>query len=120
MIDQERMKQVLICPKCKNTYEPTDLFCRVCGQKINNKTLSVSLSKQISVYAISLLLPPFGLIPAIKYLRQGDDKSKKIGMIAIALTVISGIFSIIILKNFMDTFNSILGGQMSGYQDFTF
>jgi hypothetical protein len=41
------------------------------------------------VYRISFFVAPFGLWYAWKYLKQGDNKSEKIGFVAIALTIIS-------------------------------
>jgi len=111
------VEQLLICPKCQNSNGAADFFCRVCGYKLRGKPLSTSLLKQLSVYLISFLLPPLGLVPAIKYLRQGESKSKQIGIIAIILTVISMIISIRLLLNFMDTFNNILNGQLGTYEN---
>ena len=113
------MEELLVCPKCKSSYETTDLFCRVCGRKLKEKTLATSFSKQLSTYLISLLLPPLGLWPAIKYLRQGDIKSKQIGIIAIVITVISVIISIIVFTKFMHSFNNTLNGP-SEYDNLTF
>jgi len=117
------MDQISICPKCKNNIGPTDFFCPVCGYKIVGGDASTSLFKQISVYLLSLFLPPFGLIPAIKYLKQGDDKSKKIGIVAIVLTVLSIIISFLIFKSFMSTYTKTLNGlngQSGGYENFSF
>jgi TRAP-type C4-dicarboxylate transport system permease small subunit len=48
-----------------------------------------SVSRQLIIYLISFFLAPFGLWFAWKYLKQDDRKSKKIGVAAIALTIIS-------------------------------
>jgi hypothetical protein len=112
------MDQILICPKCKNLVGPTDFFCPTCGFKIIGGALSPSLLKQISIYLISFLLPPFGLIPAIKYLKQGDPKSKQIGIIAIVLTLLSVIISFFILQSFMNSYNEALNGVSGGYENF--
>ncbi len=50
---------------------------------------ATTISRQIIVYLISFFLAPFGLWFAWKYLRQNDSKSKKIGVAAVALTIIS-------------------------------
>lgn len=114
------MEQLLICPKCQSSNEATDFFCRACGYKLKEKPLPTSFSKQLSIYLISFFLPPFGLIPAIKYLRQDDNKSKRVGIIAIIITLASVIISIWLLRNFMNTFSKILGGQLGTYEDISF
>jgi TRAP-type C4-dicarboxylate transport system permease small subunit len=55
---------------------------------------ATTISRQIIVYLISFFLAPFGLWFAWKYLKQDDSKSQKIGIVAIALTVISGAVTI--------------------------
>src|SRR3989344_8838586 len=81
--------EVRACPACGTGIPVTDYFCPHCGKKIKNPPPSTSAWGQIKVYAFSILLPPFGVIPAIRYLRQADGKSKIIGMVIIILTLIS-------------------------------
>lgn len=109
--------QILICPECKNRVDPTDFFCPTCGFKIIGGSPATSLFKQISIYLLSFFLPPFGLIPAIKYIKQGDYKSKRVGAIAIVLTVLSIIISFFILQSFMNTYNKALNGSSGGYEN---
>jgi len=84
----------LTCRFCHEAISDDDYFCPHCGKKLKDKPVSTSIGKQIVVYLISLLLPPFGLPWAIRYLRQQDQKSKTIGYVVIALTVISIIVNI--------------------------
>ena len=81
------------------------------------KPLSTSPSKQLLIYLLSVLLPPLGLWPAVKYLRQPDEKSKKIGLAAILLTVISIILTIWLSAGFVNSFQKQLGTQLNLYQD---
>ncbi|HEX8931611.1 MAG TPA: zinc ribbon domain-containing protein, partial [Patescibacteria group bacterium] len=78
-----------LCPNCKLPVLADFYYCPNCSQQLRPKPISVSLLKQIGVYLLSFFLPPFGLYPAIKYIRQSDPKTKIIGWVAIALTVIS-------------------------------
>ena len=87
---------------------PIDIFCPACGKKLKRSDLSTGIQKQIGVYLLSFFLPPFGLFPAIKYLRQADSKSKKIGVIALVLTVISILITISLTKLVLGTFESRL------------
>jgi len=96
------------CPHCNNPILPIDIFCPACGKKLKRSDLSTGIQKQIGVYLLSFFLPPFGLFPAIKYLRQADSKSKKIGVIALVLTVISILITISLTKLVLGTFESQL------------
>ena len=49
----------------------------------------MSFSRQVIVYLISLFIAPFGLWYAWKYLKRDDEKSKIIGVVAIALTIVA-------------------------------
>lgn len=111
------MDPQLICPHCKSNVSLLDFFCPVCGKKLKEKPLSTSLSKQLLIYLLSTLLPPLGLWPAVKYLRQPDEKSKKIGITAIILTVISIILTIWLTAGFVKSFRKQLGTQLDLYQD---
>jgi hypothetical protein len=81
------------CPDCKTEISPTANFCPSCGKKFRDGPVVISVGRQISIYAVSILLPPLGLWPGFKYLFQKDSKAKVVGIIAIVLTIISGILS---------------------------
>lgn len=104
-----------VCPSCKTEVSILDFFCPVCGKKLKEKPLSTSISKQIFIYLLSTLLPPLGLWPAIKYLRQGDNKSKKIGIIAIVLTIISIIITFWISAGIIKSIQGVVGTQLTPY-----
>jgi len=77
------------CPSCGTKISPDAYFCPNCGKKIKDPPPSTAIGKQIAIYIFALAAPPFGIIPAIKYLRQKDEKSKIIGYFILILTVIS-------------------------------
>jgi len=78
-------------------------FCPNCGKKIKEPPLSTSIGKQIYIYALSILLPPLGLWPGIKYLLQGSTKARIIGIVAIVLTIISTVLTIKITLDFVNS-----------------
>lgn len=86
----------------------TSYFCSNCGKKLHEKPLSASVLKQAGMYLVSVLLPPFGLWWAVKYLRQGDSTGKKIGIAIIALTVISLALNIWGTIALYDTYSQLL------------
>jgi hypothetical protein len=107
------MEPSLNCSGCKQPIVSQDYFCPNCGKKIKDKPQSTAVLRQIAVYLISFLLPPLGLWPAIKYLKQKDEKSKIIGFVAIILTVISSAISIWLYFGFLNTVNEQLNQQLN-------
>ncbi len=78
-----------VCPSCHTGVLPDAYFCAHCGRKLKEPPPATSLTKQIAIYLVSILLPPFGLIWAVRYLRARDAAATKIGMAIIALTAVS-------------------------------
>lgn len=105
------MDQNLTCPGCRATSPPTYFYCPFCGRKLREKPLSTSVTAQIVLYLESSLLPPFGLFPAVKYLKQADEKSKIIGWVAVMLTAISLMLTIYITFGFFDQMSKMYGSQ---------
>jgi uncharacterized membrane protein YqaE (UPF0057 family) len=98
----------LFCQSCGAAVQADANFCPVCGKRLKVDTGFV---KKIIIYSVSLFLPPFGLWYAIKYLKQGDYESRKIGIISIILTVISTLatiwLSVGIINSLMQSFSVI-------------
>ena len=99
-----------VCEKCHFPIADNFYFCPNCGKKIKDLPLSTSVSKQIYIYALSIILPPLGLWPGIKYIRQKDPKAKRIGIIAIVLTIVATVVTVWITMGIM---NNILGQASS-------
>ncbi len=101
------------CPFC-NTQIPLNVyFCPNCGKKIKEPPLSTTIGKQIEIYLICIFLPPFGLIPAIKYIRQKDPKAKNIGIIALILTGICTIVNFWLVFTLLNNINSQINNQLN-------
>ena len=96
------------CKECGHEISDEALACPNCGKPQKEKTLSVSLSKQVTVYSVSLFLPPFGLWYAWKYLKDKDGKSRKIGITALVLTIISIIFTVWFAERLVNSINQTL------------
>lgn len=80
-----------------------------------DKPLSTTTAKQLSIYFLSFFLPPFGLWPAIKYLKQEDRKSKAIGLIAIFLTVLALTVSIFFTLGSINIVSKVLNSNSNLY-----
>jgi len=108
------MENQINCRYCGANILRDDYFCPSCGKKLKDKPLSTGIWKQIYVYLLSFLLPPLGLWPAVKYLRQPDEKSRMIGFVAIVVTIISIAITVWFGLGFMNTFNQQLNQQLNG------
>jgi hypothetical protein len=107
------MEPQLNCPNCKQVVLASDYFCPNCGKKIKDKPLSTTILKQALVYLLSISFPPLGFWPAVKYLKQKDQKSRMIGFIAVALTIISIAVTVWLCLGIMNTFNQELNQQLN-------
>jgi hypothetical protein len=102
-----------ICPQCHVTVRPTDYFCYNCGHNLQPVPPSISLADQLALYIKSILLPPFGVLWAIKYLKQNSNKSKIVGLTAIILTLVSLLVCSILFKNLADEVNNQITNQLN-------
>ena len=110
------MEPQTTCPYCKSNVSLLDHFCPVCGKNLKKNPLPTTLVRQILIYSLSIFLVPLGIWPAIKYLRQQDEKSKKIGLAALFLTIISIIITSWLTISLINSFNKELGNQLNLYQ----
>ena len=83
------MPSEIVRPVCHTAIPATAYFCSNCGKPLKDSPPSALLSKQITVYLVSVFLPPFGLFYVWKYLKQSDRKLRIIGIAALILTVLS-------------------------------
>lgn len=104
-----------LCRFCNSPVSSSFFFCPTCGKKLHEPPITIA--KQISVYAISLLLPPLGLWPGIKYVLQKDEKTKTVGIIAIILTIISTIVTVLIFMNTLSSITSEAGSSLNQLQN---
>lgn len=93
-----------ICSSCHIVVRPTDYFCYNCGKNLRPKPLSISWENQVLIYIGSVLLPPMGFIWGFRYLREKEEKSKMIGIVAIILTIV---VLVVVLKLSIDLINTI-------------
>lgn len=93
------------------------MFCPNCGKMLKESHFPIPIEKQIGVYALSILLPPLGLWPGIKYLIGKNEKAKTVGAIAIILTVISTIITLWTAIGFVNQINKNVNLDLQQYQN---
>lgn len=106
-----------VCPYCKNSTQPNFIYCPTCGKNLMEASTPIPLSKQIGVYALSILLPPLGLWPGIKYLVSKNPNGKQVGIIAIILTAVAIIIGIFAVMQFMSMLSQSVNLQLDNYQN---
>ena len=107
-----------LCPVCHRATQPTDYFCPNCGKALRQAPPSVTPTAQAFLYLGSVFLPPLGLWWGYKYLRQPDQKSKIIALVAAVLTVISLIVTTKLSMDFISNVNKQVDSQMQNFQGF--
>jgi hypothetical protein len=114
-----------VCSQCHQVILPTYYFCPNCGKKLNEAPLSTSLSSQILLYAFSVVLPSIcylaiGYWRGIKYLESADPKAKQIGIIALALLLVSSAITfwigIVWIQNMLQSAMTSVG-SINGYMN---
>ena len=113
----------ILCPQCHQPVASTAYYCPNCGKKLSDPPLSISVGSQAWIYAFSIILPWIAYLaisywPGIKYLRSDDPEAKQVGMVAMALLVISSVIafwlSIVWIQNAVQSsVNSV--GNIGGF-----
>jgi len=102
-----------VCPKCKTPTFQISFFCYNCGNKVKEPPVSTSVGRQIWIYFVSFFFPPFGLVPGIKYLRQENSLAQKIGFVAIILTILSIVITVIVMFQLIAQAQQQIQAQLS-------
>ena len=103
----DTIKEIL-CPSCLAVLPVNAYFCSQCGTKLKESPVSISASKQIIIYFISFFLAPFGLVYVFRYLKQSGHKARKIGIVALILTILAVALMIWTTKEFMSSYYGLL------------
>jgi hypothetical protein len=84
---------------------------------LKTKASSTSIGAQIKVYAVSALLPPFGLVYVWRYYKQSDRVSQRIAAIALILTILMTAASVWITVDTLNAVNRMLNAALNGSID---
>ena len=103
------------CPQCGAAVPPDAHFCPRCGKELSEPPFSMSIIGQVGLYALSIFLPPLGLWPGIKYARKKDPTARRIGWIAIALTIASTVVTLWLTSYFFNIYLNTLTQGLNGF-----
>jgi len=101
-----------ICSVCHQAVLTEYYFCPNCGNNLKEKPQAISALVQAGIYTLAIFVPPLGLWPGLKYLTKKGESAKRVGIIAIALTLISSILTIwaifSLFSSYLNQMNSFL------------
>ena len=103
------------CNVCHQKVLDEYFYCPNCGNDLKEKPATVSFAIQLGVYALAIFLPPLGLWPGIKYLSKKGSQAKRVGAIAIALTVITSVVTIWAIFSIFNNYISEINNLMYDY-----
>jgi hypothetical protein len=84
---------------------------------LKTKAPSTSIGAQIKVYAVSALLPPFGLVYVWRYYKQSDRMSQRIAAIALVLTILMTAATVWITIDTLNAVDRMLNAALNGSID---
>lgn len=105
------------CPACNFPVIPPFYFCPNCGKKLKDPPYKIEPLKILGLILLSVLLPPLGFWPGIKLLGNSDRRAQGIGILAIALTVISLVITVWYSIIFINAQVKSMQGQLNMYQN---
>ena len=106
------MDEALICPQCHQPITPTEYFCPNCGKKIRSPPPTTTPIGLLILGLKTLLLPPLGLYWGYLYLRQPDQKSKLVGFLTIAVTIVETVWLTVYTINTINSVQSQVNLQL--------
>lgn len=105
------------CKYCKSPTQESFYFCPNCGKKIKEPPFKFSLAKSITIIVAAILIPPFGIIPGVKYFLKDDRRAQFVGLITIAVTIIAtGLMVIVtsrVLNYYKEAYSQVMQIQSS-------
>lgn len=112
------MDEISLCPACHIAVRPTDYFCFNCGKNLHAAPPGTTSADQTKLYLGSIFLAPMGIFWGLRYLRDGRQKSKIVGIVAMALSVVTFIIAVKFTVNTVNTLNTQVEKQLQGIEGF--
>ena len=106
------------CPTCHGVIQPEWFFCPNCGKVLQEKSIHISLAKQLFIYFVSFFLAPFGLVWGLRYVRNKDWKVRSVGLISLFLTVLAIGITLYTFSTVMTSYTKMLDNLSTGKYSF--
>lgn len=94
------------CKYCGAQIPSNSISCPSCKKTLTEAPFNISVFKIIWLSILSILLPPIGLIPGIKYMLKNDQKATMVGILMIILTFLSLAITIYFVRQALDNINA--------------
>ena len=105
-----------VCPFCHIAVRPADYFCSNCGKNLHPAPLGTGVFDIAKLYLGSVFFTPMGIFWGMRYLREKNNTSIIVGVIAMLLSLVTLIVAIQYTVSFMNTINSQMGKQFQGIE----
>jgi uncharacterized membrane protein len=115
---QDSASPMTTCPVCHISVPASFFFCPNCGASLRPAPPVVTIKQQVSAYAVSLFLPPFGFWYVWKYIRSSEPKVKRVGIVALVLTIISIIVTVwmtTVTTGWINSINQAINQSLGSY-----
>lgn len=112
------MDETVLCPGCHIAVRPLDYFCFNCGKNLHVAPQGTKLVDQMKLYVGSILLAPMGIFWGLKYVKENDDKTKIIGVVAMIISGVTFIIAAQYTLAFINSLNTQVGQQLQGIEGF--
>lgn len=105
----------VLCKNCGEVLESSDKFCRKCGAKVDISSFGLTLRRKVTVYAFSIILAPLGFYWFFKYFRNNNPEVRKVGFMALYITLFMIVVLVIANVYFFNALESYIGKNMPSY-----
>ncbi len=108
--DMDIETPITTCPRCHAPVRPTDYYCYNCGKKLRMTPPSLRIESLVTLFLVSIFLPPLGILMGWPYLREKDWTRRIIGTAAVLANILA---TFVAIKLAADVYFSTLNAARS-------
>lgn len=106
-----------ICTSCSKLVTSPGKFCPFCGQPNIEQEVGVSNGEKIRIYVLSFVLAPLGLYWFFKFLKSDDKEKRKVGNIALIITILTLGITALMTTYTIDKYKQLYQPQLDLYKE---